>query len=582
MSQHPLAQHPRYLVLLSTILLGTVYLLYEAHVAAPKMQYRDLLPVTTNLSTTDSSSCRVDILPGGTTHLALTMQGSERRYQRMVDIREKFLVETGVIPNTAFSDWRSIPWDFFIPEFTCPFPMYRVGTVAEGGKWVCGLERVLLGRPNCIVYSLNNNSAAYSSFEVDMLQRSPGCQIHAFDFNPRPATLSKWAKWPWGDTTDLDTDEVGSRVHFSTHALANPTLRTRGSRSLKEVMKERGHEWIDILKIELNGAEFPTLLSIIAEYGGGKEPPTLRPACGDDPGLTLRRNDNHGPIPSMVAAPRMRRSPPGVLRARYDGCEQSAPGPWAFVLDVHQCPGHARVGGRYLAGIPLVGVGQGWDCVSVTVGLCVHKIGYPSTVPRKIHVCTNFSRAPTNPCQNIALQKILVRFAVQRMMVCFNGLLDGSNSKRGKGAEYSIIRWLPNEILWAIISEASRSDVVALCKTSRLMRNMATPLLYRAMELSTDTQIDAFPRTLKSPAASAPFCPCVRDFRIININLVSSLRIDFSRLHRLELLSPSAEFTNLLSIGYLPNLASFRWIVKCPGSATMLANFVHRYPTLAI
>ncbi|KAJ6448197.1 methyltransferase domain-containing protein [Mycena sanguinolenta] len=265
MSQHPLAQHPRYLVLLSAILLGTVYFLYEAHVAAPKMLYEDLLAVTTNLSSTSTSSCTMPILPGGNTHLALTMQGSERRYQFMVETREKFLVETGVIPNTAFSDWRSIPWDFFIPEFTCPFPMYRVGTVAEGGKWVCGLERVLLDRPNCIVYSLNNNSAAYSSFEVSMLERSPGCQIHAFDFNPSPAALSKW---PWGEkTTGLDTSVLGSRVHFNSYAVANPTMRSRGSRSLKDVMKELGHEWIDILKVDLNGAEFATLLSIIAEYG---------------------------------------------------------------------------------------------------------------------------------------------------------------------------------------------------------------------------------------------------------------------------------------------------------------------------
>ncbi|KAF7367162.1 Methyltranfer-dom domain-containing protein [Mycena sanguinolenta] len=284
MSQR-LSQHPRYLALLGTLFLGTVYFLYQAHSAAPKMQYTDLLAATKDLSSS-SNTCGANILPGAETHLALTLQGSERRYQRMIGIREKFLVETGVIPNTAFSDWRSIPWDFFIPEFTCPHPMYRVGTVAEGGKWVCGLERVLHSNPNCIVYSLNNNSASYSSFEVNMLEKSPACQVHAFDLNAAPRTASSW---PWGDAADnIDTTLLGSRVHFNRFALANPTVPNH--HSLKSVMGTLGHEWIDILKvcisfrflssyhverisrfarrqIELNGSEFATLLSIIAEYG---------------------------------------------------------------------------------------------------------------------------------------------------------------------------------------------------------------------------------------------------------------------------------------------------------------------------
>ncbi|KAJ6471414.1 methyltransferase domain-containing protein [Mycena sanguinolenta] len=271
-SSSRLTQHPRYLALVGTIVLGTLYFLYHAHAAAPKMQYHDLLPLTADLRTSASrnnggggggGNCAADILPGGKTNLALTLQGSERRYQRMVGIREKFLLETGVIPNVAFSDWRSIPWDFFIPEFTCPFPMYRVGTVAEGGKWVCGLERVILDRPNCIVYSLNNNSA-HSSFEVDMLKRGAECEVHAFDFNAPPRAQSNW---PWGDGDDATHDAThDARVHFNRFALANPTAPHH--RSLKSVMKERGHAWVDILKVDLSGAEFATLLGIIAEYQG--------------------------------------------------------------------------------------------------------------------------------------------------------------------------------------------------------------------------------------------------------------------------------------------------------------------------
>jgi hypothetical protein len=162
---------------------------------------------------------------------------------------------------TAFKNWNDILWDFFVPEFSCPFPMYRVGVLAEGGKWLCGLERVLHNRPNCLVYSLNHQAKPYSSFEVDMLERSPGCQIHVFDAN---ATADVQSKWPWGQT-NIDPVLLQSRVHFNQFAIANPTAGDY--RSLKSTMSAFGHEWIDVLKIELGGSEFATLLSIIAESG---------------------------------------------------------------------------------------------------------------------------------------------------------------------------------------------------------------------------------------------------------------------------------------------------------------------------
>jgi hypothetical protein len=32
--------------------------------------------------------------------------------------------------------------DFFVPAFQCPHRVQRVGTLGNGGKWVCGLYRV--------------------------------------------------------------------------------------------------------------------------------------------------------------------------------------------------------------------------------------------------------------------------------------------------------------------------------------------------------------------------------------------------------------------------------------------------------
>ncbi|KAJ6450802.1 hypothetical protein C8R45DRAFT_1042807, partial [Mycena sanguinolenta] len=157
-------------------------------------------------------------------------------------------------------------------------------------------------------------------------------------------------------------------------------------------------------------------------------------------------------------------------------------------------------------------------------------------------------------------------------------------------AQNSIIRWFPNEILTAVISEVSRSDLVALCRTSRLIRVIATPMLYRSVVLSKEKKVEAFLRTINSSAvSSASLSPLVREVRITIPGLAPFPLVDditssiflFSRLESLELsLDPSVEFIPLLDRGYFPNLATFRYTLKCPSPTTMLSHFVHRHPTI--
>ena len=44
------------------------------------------------------------------------------------------------------------PGDFFTAAFQCPHRVERAGTLGDGGKWVCGLERVAKQR-QCVIYS---------------------------------------------------------------------------------------------------------------------------------------------------------------------------------------------------------------------------------------------------------------------------------------------------------------------------------------------------------------------------------------------------------------------------------------------
>ncbi|KAJ7683723.1 methyltransferase domain-containing protein [Mycena rosella] len=138
--------------------------------------------------------------------------------------------------------------------------MYRVGSLADGGRWVCGLDRVLHNQPNCVVYSLGHRTLSYCSFEQDILKRSPGCQVYGFDAN---ATEKTPQIWPWGEADGVVDPKLTSRVHFNQFSVAD--LTAERYRSLHGIMNNFGHGFVDILKVDLEGAEFATLVSIIAD-----------------------------------------------------------------------------------------------------------------------------------------------------------------------------------------------------------------------------------------------------------------------------------------------------------------------------
>ncbi|KAJ7907427.1 hypothetical protein B0H13DRAFT_2502089 [Mycena leptocephala] len=216
------------------------------------------------LTTTADAHCGAPVHLRGTTRLARTLQENEKRYQYTLVQRGKIIQKSGGMQINAFpprNQLANLLWDFFIPAFSCPFPMDRVGTLADGGKWVCGLDRVFYHRPNPIIYSLNEQTSSHSSFEQDVIKRSPGVQIYGFDAN---ATHEVASKWPWGKI-DVPADQR-SRVQFNHFALSDSTANK--SFSLQTVMRGFGHVWIDILKVELRGSGFATFLAIIEENQG--------------------------------------------------------------------------------------------------------------------------------------------------------------------------------------------------------------------------------------------------------------------------------------------------------------------------
>jgi len=73
----------------------------------------------------------------------------------------------------------------------------RIGTLGDGGKYVCGLERVAK-KPKCVVYSVGMYLLKWctvppltscagingeSSFEAAILENTSGCEIWGYDFS---------------------------------------------------------------------------------------------------------------------------------------------------------------------------------------------------------------------------------------------------------------------------------------------------------------------------------------------------------------------------------------------------------------
>ncbi|KAH9013004.1 hypothetical protein EDB84DRAFT_1641561 [Lactarius hengduanensis] len=114
--------------------------------------------------------------------------------------------------------------DFFVLSFPCPHHVEGIGILGDGGKWVCGMDAK---QENCVIYSFGINDK--SSFEAALLERAPGCEVWRYDFS-------------------VDSD---SPKYYTLDAL----MKLNG-----------GHTFIDMLKIDVEGAEFDTLTAFLATH----------------------------------------------------------------------------------------------------------------------------------------------------------------------------------------------------------------------------------------------------------------------------------------------------------------------------
>lgn len=206
---------------------------------------------------------------------------SEKSWKKSVELREEMAQTHPDNPNIPFfpQDFLRYPftiWDFFPATWTCPHDFQRVGRLGDGGKWVCGMSiyenipaprfpsietvevREASTKPadeGLVVYSFGINGE--SSFEAEMLERVPSARFWGYDFSvdgwgPQIPSVHRhrtfFKKIGLGKEDRLDS---------------SPPFR-----SLASLMKENKHEYIDILKIDIEGSEYDALDSFMDAFDG--------------------------------------------------------------------------------------------------------------------------------------------------------------------------------------------------------------------------------------------------------------------------------------------------------------------------
>lgn len=182
---------------------------------------------------------------------------AESNWKKSVEKRHFAMKETELIDGKFNHTHLRVFWDFFYPAFNCPHDTERIGRVGDGGKWVCGFNH--LSKYNndkkypCVIYSFGISSEI--TFEKEILSRS-NCTVRMYDMTidlekvpPVKSLVDKY--WP--------------QVSFEPVGLGPEDDPKSKLKSLQSLMEKNNDEFIDILKVDIEGIEFYTFSEILKE-----------------------------------------------------------------------------------------------------------------------------------------------------------------------------------------------------------------------------------------------------------------------------------------------------------------------------
>lgn len=216
-------------------------------------------------SRTDSAARGLDFIKSGLPsnldrHLLAKLELAEKLWGEAVEDRQEMARAMG--NDKEFPDGYIRPyntWDFARPSFFCPHDLERVGKLGDGGKVVCGMSRYEKESPGpssssnpapeLVMYSFGVNRD--SSFEAEVLERT-NAHIWGYDFSVDS----------WGEEI---TGQYSDRAHFHKIGIGKTTDKTQEPQfwSVQDLMAENGHDYVDIVKMDIEGAEFDALTSLV-------------------------------------------------------------------------------------------------------------------------------------------------------------------------------------------------------------------------------------------------------------------------------------------------------------------------------
>lgn len=154
-------------------------------------------------------------------------------------------------------------WDFFPPNYNCPLKerFGRQARVGDGGKWVCGVE-TLLQRQGCVVYSFGSNGD--TDFEEAVLATT-NCEVHVFDPTLGQEAFEKLAAQPKIQFHPVGLGPTNEQVQMKddTMTMGNKKEYSMDVLTLQTIMQSLNHEWIDVLKIDIEGFEYAVLQQLM-------------------------------------------------------------------------------------------------------------------------------------------------------------------------------------------------------------------------------------------------------------------------------------------------------------------------------
>ena len=167
-----------------------------------------------------------------------TINGRERIYQDAIISRNLKIIETQRVPE--FQKTPEI-WFLYEPLWACS-DIELVGNFHDGVKWVCGLRRM---RKGCVVYSFGSNGD--DQFESDIMKKTK-CEVFTFDPTMTPEQES------------MLSPSVYKNFHGLGLASYDGMMKIGGIerkvRNLKTIMNDFKHKRIDVLKVDIEGAEY--------------------------------------------------------------------------------------------------------------------------------------------------------------------------------------------------------------------------------------------------------------------------------------------------------------------------------------